>query len=261
MATFENAKALGVEVKQEWLATLDMRTRYSHRRLDGEKVEVGGTFSNGLRYPGDPQGSYAETCNCRCTLVAAIDGVDASDAERWSRLPEGMTYAEWKWGLERGISAKTSASADTAVDFGYIGSSEYKAKFSGLGVSADTGEVVAKSSHASEDLGTALTGKIEATVKESAPREPIGMHNHPNNLPPTGSDIATAANRKYAFGLVAGHDGSLYWYTVADGEIIPGYAFDMKVKRMIGQGMSEHDAIVRTLDQSETNGRISWRKL
>lgn len=98
VATFENAKALGVEVKKEWLATLDGRTRYSHRHLDGEKMEVGGTFSNGLRYPGDPQGSYAEACNCRCTLVAAIDGVDTGDAERWSRLPDGMTYAEWKRG-------------------------------------------------------------------------------------------------------------------------------------------------------------------
>ena len=29
-------------------------------------------------------------------MVAAIEGVDASDAERWSKLPEGMTYEEWK---------------------------------------------------------------------------------------------------------------------------------------------------------------------
>ena len=75
---------------------LDIRTRHSHRQLDGERREVGGTFSNGCRYPGDPQAPYAEVCNCRCTLVAAVDGIDQSKADRFSRLPEGMTYEEWK---------------------------------------------------------------------------------------------------------------------------------------------------------------------
>lgn len=94
--SYKRAESLGIEMQQEWMATLDVRTRKSHRDLDGERVEVGGTFSNGCRYPGDPQAPYAETMNCRCTLVAAVAGIDQSDAPRWSRLPEGMTYEEWK---------------------------------------------------------------------------------------------------------------------------------------------------------------------
>lgn len=96
--SYKRAKGLGIKVQQEWLATMDGRTRSSHRQLDGEKVEVGEKFSNGCRYPGDPEAPYAETCNCRCTLIAAVDGVDYSDGKRWSRLPEGMTYEEWKAG-------------------------------------------------------------------------------------------------------------------------------------------------------------------
>ncbi len=92
--SYKRAKGLGIKVKQEWLATLDGRTRSSHRKLDGEKVEIGEKFSNGCRYPGDPEAPYAETCNCRCTLIAAVEGVDYSDGKCWSRLPEGMTYEE-----------------------------------------------------------------------------------------------------------------------------------------------------------------------
>ena len=96
--SYKRAKEMGIKLEKEWVATLDGRTRHSHRQLDGQKIpnEDGAKFDNGCRYPGDPQGRYDEICNCRCTLVAAIEGVDTSDAERWSRLPEGMTYEEWK---------------------------------------------------------------------------------------------------------------------------------------------------------------------
>lgn len=96
--SYKRAKGLGINVQQEWVATLDLRTRSSHRKIDREKVEVGEKFSNGCRYPGDPEAPYAETANCRCTLVACCDGLDVLDGERFSRLPEGMTYEEWKAG-------------------------------------------------------------------------------------------------------------------------------------------------------------------
>ncbi len=72
------------------------RTRHTHRQLDGERREVGRAFSSGCRYPGDPQVRGFEIYNCRCTLVAAIEGVDTNDGERWSKLPPGMTYQQWK---------------------------------------------------------------------------------------------------------------------------------------------------------------------
>lgn len=98
MASYERAKGMGIKLKQEWVAALDNRTRHSHRKLDGTKVEVGGTFPNGCRFPGDPTARYAEICNCRCTLVAAVEGFETDDAKRASKLPKGMTYEEWKAG-------------------------------------------------------------------------------------------------------------------------------------------------------------------
>lgn len=61
------AKAKGADVLKQWDATLDGRTRESHRRVDGEIRELDEKFSNGLMFPGDPNGSAAEVVNCRCT--------------------------------------------------------------------------------------------------------------------------------------------------------------------------------------------------
>lgn len=96
--SYERAKRIGINLEQEWMATLDERTRASHRLMDGEHVPIGEKFSNGLRFPADPTGPAHEIWNCRCTLVAWVPGIDSESAARWSRLPEGMTYDQWKDG-------------------------------------------------------------------------------------------------------------------------------------------------------------------
>ena len=98
MDSYAAAEKMGIKLKKEWLATLDARTRHSHAMLDGEQVAQDKKFSNGCRFPGDPQGPPWEIYNCRCTLVAAVDGVDTSDGLRRTRdgLISDMTYAQWK---------------------------------------------------------------------------------------------------------------------------------------------------------------------
>lgn len=61
------AKKRGADIVKQWDATLDGRTRDSHRMVDGEIRELNEEFSNGLMFPGDPSGSAAEVVNCRCT--------------------------------------------------------------------------------------------------------------------------------------------------------------------------------------------------
>lgn len=63
------AKDMGADVVKQWDSTLDARTRDSHVRLDGEIRELDELFSNGLRFPGDPNGAAAEVINCRCALL------------------------------------------------------------------------------------------------------------------------------------------------------------------------------------------------
>ncbi len=63
------AKEKGADVVKQWDATLDGKTRDSHRMVDGEIRELNEKFSNGLMYPGDPSGGAAEVVNCRCALL------------------------------------------------------------------------------------------------------------------------------------------------------------------------------------------------
>lgn len=84
MDACDKAKSKGADVVKQWDASLDKRTRRSHRHVDGEIRELDEPFSNGLMYPGDPDGDASEVINCRCALLQRA---------RWA-VDNGFT----KWG-------------------------------------------------------------------------------------------------------------------------------------------------------------------
>ena len=110
---YKRAKDMGIDLRQQWLATLDGRTRHEHRQLDGQIVDVGEPFKvDGyeIRFPGDPTAEAHLVYNCRCTLIAAIKGFehDLSDtSSRYDANLEGMTYEEWKNAKEKKSATKT----------------------------------------------------------------------------------------------------------------------------------------------------------
>jgi hypothetical protein len=69
-ASFEAAKASGVDVKKVWSSTMDPdRTRTSHLIANGQEREMDEYFDVGgqpLMYPGDPNGLPENVINCRC---------------------------------------------------------------------------------------------------------------------------------------------------------------------------------------------------
>ena len=65
-AVMDTYQELGVEYTM-WIAAEDERTRDSHLEINGEIIPMGGTYSNGLAYPGDTSGDIEEWINCRCS--------------------------------------------------------------------------------------------------------------------------------------------------------------------------------------------------
>lgn len=102
--SYERAADAGIDIKKEWVATLDNRTREAHGELDGVSVPIDEPFTNSIgdiMFPGDPDCKDPENVyNCRCTLVADVGHDRGSqrvmrDEDGKSVLADDMTYEEW----------------------------------------------------------------------------------------------------------------------------------------------------------------------
>jgi len=113
--SYKRAEKLGIEGMKVWVATLDHRTRDSHVDMDGEKVEVDKTFSNGMDCPGG-SGPPEEVYNCRCRMEYEMKGYekDMSKAERNSKLGD-MDYDEWKQNARDRQSERLQRKKDKAA--------------------------------------------------------------------------------------------------------------------------------------------------
>lgn len=115
----QGAKSKGADVVKQWDATLDGKTRPSHKKVDGEIREVDEKFSNGLDFPGDPSGKAGEVVNCRCvSLTRARWALDEDELKTlkaraaYFELDKTKTFEDFKKRYmqikPKGLSAKIS---------------------------------------------------------------------------------------------------------------------------------------------------------
>ena len=123
MDSYVAAEKMGIKLKREWLAVIDKRTRHAHAMLDGQKAEIGKPFKvdgEEIMFPGDTSAPGYLVYNCRCSLVADVEGVDTSDAQRRVRDPvtgknivvSDMTYSEWSGWKEKAQVQKATEKAE-----------------------------------------------------------------------------------------------------------------------------------------------------
>lgn len=123
------ANDMGINCEKQWMASLDGRTRDSHRVLDGQHVKPDAVFDNGCRFPGDPQAPVGEVYNCRCTLVAYIPGHNTMK-DRSEATVGSLSYAEWKAGVRE--QQPESASGRSLEKFLKLPSVQKRVKASGM---------------------------------------------------------------------------------------------------------------------------------
>lgn len=106
--TMHEAQQRGINVKKQWMAHLDSKTRDSHRNLDWQIAEVDEPFHSDfgeIMYPGDFQAHPSDVYNCRCRLKyiypeyynpQATQRRTYNEDRTESKLIKGMNYKEWK---------------------------------------------------------------------------------------------------------------------------------------------------------------------
>ncbi len=228
---------------------------------------------------------------CRCEVNPAVD--DWADFIKGGngRLQDRSKVAE-RFGaeVERGISSKKSHKIDAVVDLSLIRSRDYAKSFEGLTGNPKADKSLLKCARAclTHRTGTAfedlhlvsvIDGEIKASqtssgtplqvdksrgITEAVLNEPEGslfaIHNHPTNVPPSGSDLCASGARRYAGGLVVLHNGAIYYYRHGD---LPFGArqFDMMVQSNLNKGMIAVEAYEETLRYFEQNYGIQWRRI
>lgn len=115
------AEKKGIDVRRKWLATLDGRTRDTHRALDGQVQKTKDPFTidgMSIMFPGDPTAPARLVYNCRCTLTYVYPKYQhlQHNHERRDQLNdkniENMTYYEWV-GLKKREGRKETEGALT----------------------------------------------------------------------------------------------------------------------------------------------------
>lgn len=151
MDACHKAKSKGADIVRQWDASLDGKTRDSHRQIDGEIRELDEPFSNGLMYPGDPSGAAEEVINCRCALLQRASWALGNDYTKWSpdapvvidddgttqfTIIEGKNYGDFKNKYKQAIETETFTESEKitknikyAVDAKMVGSRTYIEKF------------------------------------------------------------------------------------------------------------------------------------
>lgn len=101
MEGLHQAQELGIEVKKQWMATLDDRTRDTHADLDGQIRDVDEPFEVDdmeIDYPGDPTADPSLVYNCRCTLTYIYPKYpnDMQRRDGGGNIVGDISYREWE---------------------------------------------------------------------------------------------------------------------------------------------------------------------
>ena len=205
---------------------------------------------------------------CRCSISAYED---SEDYEAWlDFLSKGGTTEEWNRSrafLEKEESKRKYKYKDTVINTSEISSAGYRRKFTNITgenkisralwenaldmldhrsgtkyedlafVDSKTGDAKINKNYDKEN--TASPSKsMKKMLRDADANTIIAIHNHPGSSAPSYSDIMACKDRKYKYGLVVCHDGTIYKYSVDNKKFNTPIAFSA-LERLAEKGYTE----------------------
>lgn len=208
--------------------------------------------------------------------------------KRINKSEEEKTFEELL--LERGYAEGSfDRIGSNDIDMSYIYSEEYAKKFNGISKNEELNKALYKSAmrllevnKGSDTEGTYIlnskngktilnkqgkknaigVGLSEKEYRIIRNNSVVGIHNHPTNLMPNGSDFAAAGYRNYEFGVIATHDGRVFKYSVGDKPFMPTL-LDYRIDKYIEKeyNLSVEEAYIKVLNEFRREYGISWQEL
>lgn len=110
-------------------------------------------------------------------------------------------------------------------------------------------------------IGVELNNKQMSIINKHK-NDIIGIHNHPTNLLPNGSDFVAAGARGYQYGIVVTHDGRIYKYSVGDKPFLP-YLLDNRIDKYCSKeyNLNIKEAYEKALNEFRKEYGISWQEI
>lgn len=92
----DEASEMGIEMQKMWVSRMDARVRDDHAAVTGEIVDSGEKFSNGLLFPGDPNGEAEQVISCRCYEKPMVKNVSPALARHRAAFSKAIGFDEWR---------------------------------------------------------------------------------------------------------------------------------------------------------------------
>lgn len=181
---------------------------------------------------------------CKCSTSAYEN---SEDYEEWlDFLDKGGTTEEWNRSrafAEKEESKRKYKYKDTVINTAEISSAGYRRKFTNITgenkisrslwenaldmldhrsgtkyedlafVNSKTGDAKINKNYDKENTASP-SDSMKKMLRDAEPHSIIAIHNHPGSSAPSYSDIMACKDRKYKYGLVVCHDGTIYKYSL-----------------------------------------------
>ncbi len=232
------AQMVGVGFKT-WLTAEDDRVREEHVEADGQTVPIDQPFDVGgeaLDYPGDPAGSDAMVCNCRCTVIYSdsLDVAEVASVQPVARVPSlGMATRAQSRALPRVPARGFAAASAPELAVAAVAAPAWISDLAFEGTATSDGRYILPDALTWRDLPLSLGAMFDTPHADVVTASPVVGRIDTIEKADTNMDGGTMekdvrAVRGYGVFDLAGVDGSNTARMVAD-ETLRGVSIDLAV--------------------------------
>lgn len=228
------AQMVGVGYKT-WLTAEDDRVREDHIEADGQTVPIDQPFDvcgESLDYPGDPAGSDACVCNCRCSVIYS-DSLDVGEVAS-ARVPSrGMATLSQPTAGTRTLGGRVPARGFAAAIAEVVSAPAWVSDLAFEGTATSDGRYILPDALTWRDLPLSLGAMFDTPHADIVTASPVvgridTIEKRDDDMEGATMGKGVRAVRGYGVFDLAGADGANVARLVAD-ETLRGVSIDLAV--------------------------------